>query len=53
MIPMSKALTTRRSLVKLGYSVRWHDYAIQHEMCMEEINDIRTWLIEVLGKKGP
>lgn len=53
MIPMSKALTTRRALVKLGYSVRWHDYAIQHEMCMEEINDIRTWLIEVLGKKGP
>jgi phospholipase/carboxylesterase len=49
LIPMSKALRARQALIGLGYSVRWHDYPMQHEVCREEIADIRTWLVEVLG----
>jgi phospholipase/carboxylesterase len=52
MIPMSKGLRTRQALTRLGYPVRWHDYPMQHEVCMEEINDIRTWLLEVLGSNA-
>ena len=49
MIPMSKGLRTRQALTRLGYPVRWHDYPMQHEVCLEEINHIRAWLLDVLG----
>jgi phospholipase/carboxylesterase len=52
MISMTKALQTRQALKRLGYSIRWQEYPMQHEVCREEINDIRTWLIEVLGSKA-
>jgi phospholipase/carboxylesterase len=52
MISMTKALQTRQALKRLGYSIRWKEYPMQHEVCREEINDIRTWLTEVLGGKS-
>jgi phospholipase/carboxylesterase len=27
-----------------GYAVEWHEYAMQHQVCMPEIQDIATWL---------
>lgn len=48
-IPMSKGLMTRQTLTRLGYSIRWHDYPMQHEVCMDEIKDIRAWLLEVFA----
>ncbi|MCW8831349.1 MAG: carboxylesterase [Gammaproteobacteria bacterium] len=39
---------SREHLEKSGYSVNWHEYAMQHSVCLEEIHDISEWLIKVL-----
>lgn len=31
-------------LQTLGYAVQWREYAMQHQVCMAEINDIAAWL---------
>ena len=36
-------------LVATGFEVEWHDYPMQHAVCIEEIRDIRGWLLRVLG----
>lgn len=35
------------SLAAVGFTVEWHDYPMQHAVCAEEIEDIRTWLLRV------
>jgi phospholipase/carboxylesterase len=52
MIPIAKGIQTKQELTRLGYSVEWHQYSITHGVCPEEIRDIRTWLLKVLGKPG-
>ena len=42
-------LQTRSLLQQLGYRVQWHDYAMGHSVCMEEIRDIGEWLGIVLA----
>jgi phospholipase/carboxylesterase len=39
---------SRQHLEKSGYTVQWHEYAMPHSVCMDEIQDIRNWLIQVL-----
>ena len=39
---------TRALLQQRGYRVQWHDYAMGHSVCIEEINDISNWLCRVL-----
>ena len=48
LIPITKGMAARETLVGLHYSVDWFDYPMQHEVCMEEIRDIREWLLKVL-----
>jgi len=45
-------LRSREALLELGYPVDWHSYPMGHEVCPEEIMDIRTWLIARLGGRG-
>lgn len=47
-IPMQRAEQSRDLLMALGHSVEWHQYAMQHSLCQEEIKDIGTWLTRVL-----
>jgi phospholipase/carboxylesterase len=47
-VPLAKAIETREELIRLGYEVSWHEYPMQHSVCENEIDDIRSWLIEVL-----
>ena len=35
-------------LEKSGYSVKWHEYDMAHNVSIEEIQDIRNWLISNL-----
>jgi phospholipase/carboxylesterase len=39
---------TRDLLLRSGYSVEWHEYPMQHSVCLEEVRDIGTWLTRVL-----
>jgi len=37
------------SLETNGYEVDTHAYPMEHSLCLEEINDISTWLQKILG----
>jgi phospholipase/carboxylesterase len=49
MIAIDRALTSRDALLALGCSVEWHDYAMPHSVCMDEIDDLNRWLLRVLA----
>jgi len=40
---------SRQLLEKSGYSVKWHEYNMQHNVSIEEIQDIRNWLLSNLN----
>ena len=44
MIPITRAITSREALLGLNYQVEWHEYAMGHQVCTEEIADIGRWL---------
>ena len=48
-IPVVRAHQSRDLLKALGYQVEWHEYPMQHSLCLEEINDIGAWLKKVLA----
>ena len=48
-VPLAAATATRNALTALGYPVEWHEYAMEHSVCMEEITDINAWLLRVLA----
>lgn len=43
-LPIDLGTATRDALLGLGYPVEWKSYAMEHSVCMEEINDISAWL---------
>ncbi len=47
-IPMAAAVDTRDALMRLQYAVQWQSYPMQHEVCTQEIEDIREWLMDRL-----
>ncbi len=49
MIGIDRALASRDALQALGYPVEWHDYAMPHSVCMDEIDDLNRWLLRVLA----
>jgi len=48
LIPASLGETARDGLLELDYSVQWYEYPIQHEVCLEEIQQVRSWMLEVM-----
>lgn len=48
-IPISRAAASRDVLTGLGYPVDWHEYAMEHSVCLEEIGDMTGWLKRVLA----
>jgi phospholipase/carboxylesterase len=49
-INIARATASRDQLKELGYQVEWHEYPMEHSVCMEEVQAIRAWLGKVLGK---
>jgi phospholipase/carboxylesterase len=47
-IPLERARQSRALLEGLGCKVEWHEYAMPHAVCGEEIADIAAWLRAVL-----
>ncbi|SHN27060.1 phospholipase/carboxylesterase [Duganella sacchari] len=47
-IPIARATASRDLLVQWGYNVEWHEYAMQHSLCQEEVQHISAWLKKVL-----
>ena len=49
MVPLARGAAGRDLLQSLGQPVEWHDYPMEHSVCMEEIQALQQWLLRVLG----
>ncbi|MEO7935499.1 MAG: carboxylesterase [Dokdonella sp.] len=43
-VPQTLGMLTRDYLRNLGYTVDWHSYPMAHQVCAEEITDLRNWI---------
>ncbi|HEY8024386.1 MAG TPA: alpha/beta hydrolase [Burkholderiaceae bacterium] len=43
-IPIQRAIDSRNLLQGLDYKIEWHDYAMPHSVCPEEVEHIGVWL---------
>jgi phospholipase/carboxylesterase len=48
-VPLIRAEQSRDALKALGYNIEWHEYSMQHSLCIEEVRDINAWLRRVLA----
>ena len=49
MVVPQRGYDLRDRLLELDYAVQWHEYPMQHEVCLSELEDIGAWLRERLG----
>jgi phospholipase/carboxylesterase len=49
MIRLSWAESSRHTLQANGYTVEWHQYPMQHSVCVEEVRDMGAWFKRVLA----
>ncbi len=47
-IPFAVAQASCVALEQVGYTVQWHDYPMEHQVCAQEIEDIVNWLTSTL-----
>ena len=47
MIPITKAITSREALLRHAYQVEWHEYAMGHQVCPQELLEIGRWLNKI------
>ncbi len=50
MLPVGWGRTSADKLMEAGFNVEWHDYPMAHAVCPQEIEDIRTWLLQVYAE---
>jgi phospholipase/carboxylesterase len=48
-VDVGRGAHARDVLQTLGYAVSWHTYPMEHSLCAEEVADLQTWLLQVLG----
>jgi phospholipase/carboxylesterase len=48
-VPFMRAEHSRDAIKAMGYNVEWHEYPMQHSVCIEEVQDIGVWLKKVLS----
>jgi phospholipase/carboxylesterase len=51
-VPYSLGKASADKLSGLGYQLEWHEYAMQHSVCMEEVGDIGVWLTHRLNSQN-
>lgn len=49
-VPMTLGSASRDALSAAGYAVDWHEYPMQHQVCMPQIGDIARWLGQQLTR---
>lgn len=49
-VTMARGAAGRDLLQGLGQPLEWHDYPMEHSVCMEEVQALQRWLLKVLGK---
>ena len=48
-VPLARGTASREALTGLGMDVQWHDYPMEHSVCLEEVRDLQAWLKKVLA----
>ena len=48
MVPLARGVAARNLLQGLGQAVEWHDYPMEHSVCIEEVQALQQWLLKVL-----
>ncbi len=48
-VALPRAEASRDALAALGYTVDWHQYAMEHSVCPQEVADLEAWLLRVLA----
>ena len=48
-VPLARGAVSRDALAALGYAVAWHEYPMEHSVCMEEVQALQQWLLKVLA----
>jgi phospholipase/carboxylesterase len=48
-VAFERGSSTRDTLAALGYPIQWHEYAMGHSVCAEEVEDLGRWLVKVLA----
>jgi phospholipase/carboxylesterase len=48
-VPMARGTAAREAIEALGHAVEWHDYPMEHSVCVEEVQALNKWLLKVLA----
>jgi phospholipase/carboxylesterase len=48
-VPLARGQAARDAVQALGHPVDWHDYPMEHSVCMEEVQALNQWLLRVLA----
>lgn len=48
-VPLTLGTQTAEQLAKAGFPVTWHEYRMAHQVCPEEMDALRTWIVQCLG----
>ena len=51
-VPVDAGIVSRRYLEARGYTIQWHDYPMEHSVCVEEITDIGRWLKSIIANES-
>ncbi len=48
-VPLARGAASRDALAALDYAVAWHEYPMEHSVCIEEVQALQQWLLKVLA----
>ena len=48
-VPLARGASGRDVLLGLGQPVQWHQYPMEHSVCIEEVRALQQWLLQVLA----
>lgn len=48
-VALARGTAGRDLMQQQGQPLEWHDYPMQHSVCMEEVQDLQRWLLGVLA----
>ncbi len=47
-VPIESGRLARDGLIDLGCAIDWHEYRMVHSICVDEIEDMRQWLLRTI-----
>jgi phospholipase/carboxylesterase len=51
-VPYAMGSKSKELLLGAGYDIEWHDYAMPHSVCLDELRDIGAWITRILGRQS-